>query len=234
MSFPGRLKPTYRATLYTLLDTVESRIRLLRAQKQPYTDREGRKLSLETPLDRSFPLPLTSSSTPFPLLSSHRYILPVSPLSSLTVPSSSSRSLCLSRSFCLLLLFLLDPLAARSCSFSTVVRVLSFSRVYVGKQGARYFRPSPTRNAVPGGVFRHTAMDGGGNDEPSPALPRRSFTPRNVAREENRELWHNFRRRRRRGERAPLLLATSADLVDPEIVSHHSSVCVNNRNFPAR
>lgn len=58
-------------------------------------------------------------------------------------------------------------------SFSPDSRVPSFSRVYVGKQGARYFRPSPTRNAVPGGVFRTGMVDGG-----RPALPRFVYTER--------------------------------------------------------
>lgn len=60
-----------------------------------HTDREGRKLSLETPLDRSFPL--TSLPLPLSLYSPRTGILPSPPLS-LTVPSSSlsfARSLAL-------------------------------------------------------------------------------------------------------------------------------------------
>lgn len=194
MSFPGRLKPTYSALRSASLRfTRHGRIQNSSTTRATsHTDREGRKLSLETPLDRSFPLPHFLYPF-FPLLSSHRY----PPFLSSFVSNRALLSLSLSLSLSLFL-----PPPPPRPSHRTLMLFLdrrpgTIVFACVRGQGARYFRPSPTRNAVPGGVFRHTAMDGG-NDEPSPALPRRSFTPRNVAREENRELWHNFRRRRRR------------------------------------
>lgn len=192
-----------------------------------HTDRQGRKLSLETPLDRSFPLPHCLYPFPFTLLAPESSLLPSSPLSSLTVPSSSSLALSLSRSFCLLLP-LLVPLTARSCSFSTVVRVPSFSRVYVGKAldiSGRRPRETQFLGACSATLPWTVAVT---TNQARRYLDVR-LTPRNVAREENRELWHNFRRRRRR---ARLLLATS-DPDESRIVSNHSSVCVNNRNFVA-
>lgn len=90
MSFPGRLKPTYNALRSALL---ESRIRLPRAQSATRTGKAENYPSKPLSIVLS---PYLASSTPFPLLSSHRYPPSSSPLSSLTVPSSSlSRSLAL-------------------------------------------------------------------------------------------------------------------------------------------
>lgn len=91
--------------------------------------RTGREENyLSKPLDRSFSLSHPSLS-----LSRRTGILPPPLLTSLSVPHSSSRSS--SPSLCLALSIYssssLSPRAPRS--FSTVVRVPSFSRVYVGK-----------------------------------------------------------------------------------------------------
>lgn len=63
----------------------------------------------------------------------------------------------------------------RFLSFSPDSRSVGFHRfrVCIRGQGARYFRPSPTRNAVPGGVFRTGMVDGG-----RPPLPRFVYTER--------------------------------------------------------
>lgn len=122
-------------------------------------------------------VPSPCSTSPFSL---HALSILSPSLSSLSIPHSSYLFLppSLSRSF---LASSAPSLSHRTLTLFLDRRPGSIVFACVRGQGARYFRPSPTRNAVPGGVFRHTAMDdgsGGGGGGPSPALPRRSFTPR--------------------------------------------------------
>lgn len=162
VSFPGRLKPTYKRARFSLArlgSTTAWHGRIQNSSSVHSPGRTGREENyLSKPLDRSFSLSHPSLS-----LSAHRY----SPSSASNVPIcpafflSLFLSFSLSRSF---YLFLLVSLAARSTLFLDR-RPGSIVFACVRGQGARYFRPSPTRNAVPGGVYHRTTMDDGGGGD---------------------------------------------------------------------
>lgn len=128
----------------------ERQVEIFPNRRRRRVGRDG-KLSLESPLSP----PLLPSSINFSLLGSIARVEPV--------PIAASFS------------FSWRANHGRFLSFSPDSRSVGFHRfrVCIRGQGARYFRPSPTRNAVPGGVFRTGMVDGG-----RPPLPRFVYTER--------------------------------------------------------
>lgn len=182
------------------------------------------------PLDRSFSLPHLPPSLLALAILPPSLPVPVYPAFFL----SPSPSISLARSF----LASSAPLAARSRSFSTVVRVPSFSRVYVGKAldiSGRRPRETQFLGACSATLPWTAAAVAVAADQARRYLAVRLHQER---KRRNRELWHNFRRRRRRARQTrPFARSERVEIfvagIETDMISTSSILrAVGNENGP--